>query len=182
MTFLDDATRPSAPPIEKVTLQQRRHGRRLALYHRHHLGELAGVRAALERLEADQTAAVEVEECIATLDMVRNYRDFGNLCGQHCQLLTMHHTIEDRHIFPLLRDRSEGMRVLIDRLAAEHETVHALLEQLVSASRALTVEPGPLSLSRLREVFGALERVVVSHFGYEERELEAALGFYRVPI
>jgi len=56
--FLGDATRPKAPVIPGVTPAQRARGRRLGLYHRHHLEELAAVRYALDRLLAG-TDAVE---------------------------------------------------------------------------------------------------------------------------
>ncbi|WP_311276068.1 hypothetical protein [Methylobacterium sp. WCS2018Hpa-22] len=74
--FLDDATRPKAPVIPGVTLAQRAKGRRLSLYHRHHLEELAAVRYALDRLLAGTGAVEAVSHRMASLSMIENYRTF----------------------------------------------------------------------------------------------------------
>jgi iron-sulfur cluster repair protein YtfE (RIC family) len=178
--FLDDATRPKAPTLPGVTAAQRNHGRRLALYHRHHLQELARVRDALDRLEARETSAGEVAEQIAGMTMAENYRRVGALCGEGCALLHMHHSIEDAHIFPVVRTHA-AMRAVVDRLSAEHRTVHALLVRLIEVAQALD-RPDPDALAAARQVFGALERVIVSHFGYEEMALEEALGLFAVDL
>jgi hypothetical protein len=179
--FLDDATRPRAPKLPGVTEAQRAHGRRLALYHRHHLAEFARVRAALRALEADPAAAAGIVGQVSALTMLDNYRRVGALCGQECHFLHMHHTIEDEHIFPLVR-RHPAMRAVVDRLSAEHRTVHALLVRLIDAAQSLSEAPDPERLAAVRTVFDALERIVVSHFGYEERELEEALGLLDVDL
>lgn len=190
--FLDDATRPLAPPIEGASDLHRAHGRRLTLFHRYHLQQLAQLRRALTDLEQSNLengnpdkgldAADALARQVGSMAMIENYRRFGSLCGQECQLLTLHHTIEDQEIFPHLRDRSDGLRKVIDRLSAEHLIVHELLVRLQDATRQFAQEPRAEKLAVLREVYDALERVVISHFGYEERELEEALGFYGIPL
>ena len=175
--FLDDATRPRAPAIPGVTPMQRARGRRLGLYHRHHLAELAAVRVALDRFRSGTGTVEAVSEGVASLSMVASYRAFGNLCGQQCQMLQMHHDIEEGSVFPAIR-QDAGMRPVLDRLGAEHRTVHALLERILQIARAIAVDPRrdyALALGRIYETF---ERIVISHFGYEERELEEAIGFY----
>jgi iron-sulfur cluster repair protein YtfE (RIC family) len=180
--FLDDATRPKAPAIEGATDAHRTHGRRLTLFHRYHLQQLAQLRRALEELEQGMGDAAALEAQVGSMAMIDNYRRFGSLCGQECQLLTMHHMIEDHEIFPHLRNASDGLRKVIDRLSAEHLIVHELLVRLEDATRRFAAEPGASALADLRSVYDALERVVISHFGYEERELEEALGFYGIPL
>lgn len=181
IAFLDDATRPTAPDIPGVTPAQRAHGRRLAAYHRLHLHELAKVRDGLENLLAGTASVEEFTGRVSTMMMVENYRRFQTLCGNQCALLEMHHTIEDQRLFPALRQEN-GLRKVLDRLSAEHLTIHALIDRLVEMSKALSIEPSSGNEGMLREVYAALERVVVSHFGYEERELEEALGFFEIEI
>lgn len=77
--FLDDATRPKAPPIPGVTPAQRARGRRLALYHRHHLAELAAVRGALDRFLAGTGTVEAVTDGVASMTLTENYRAFGTL-------------------------------------------------------------------------------------------------------
>ncbi len=175
--FLDDATRPKAPPIHGVTRAQRARGRRLALYHRHHLAELAAVRGALDRFLAGTGTVEAVTDGVASMTLTENYRAFGTLCGRQCHLLQMHHDIEEGDMYPRLR-RSDGLRRVLDRLGAEHRTVHALLERIRAIVRSVASAPTREQVLDLREVYGVFERVVISHFGYEERELEEAIGYY----
>ncbi|KZC03594.1 hemerythrin domain-containing protein [Methylobacterium radiotolerans] len=175
--FLDDATRPKAPPIPGVTPAQRARGRRLALYHRHHLAELAAVRGALDRFLAGTGTVEAVTDGVASMTLTENYRAFGTLCGRQCHLLQMHHDIEEGDMYPRLR-QSDGLRRVLDRLGAEHRTVHALLERIRAIVRSVASAPTREQLLDLREVYGVFERVVISHFGYEERELEEAIGYY----
>ena len=175
--FLDDATRPKAPPIPGVTPAQRARGRRLALYHRHHLAELAAVRGALDRFLAGTGTVEAVTDGVASMTLTENYRAFGTLCGRQCHLLQMHHDIEEGDMYPRLR-QSDGLRWVLDRLGAEHRTVHALLERIRAIVRSVASAPTREQVLDLREVYGVFERVVISHFGYEERELEEAIGYY----
>lgn len=175
--FLDDATRPQAPAIPGVTPAQRAQGRSLSLYHHYHLVELATVRGALNRLLVGTGTAEAVSDGVASLSMVANYSTFGNLCGRQCQLLKMHHDIEEGSMYPTLR-RDPGLRPVLDRLSAEHRTVHALLELIQESSRAVAANPSREQILALGEIYAVFERVVVSHFGYEERELEDAIGYY----
>lgn len=177
IAFLDDATRPKAPPIPGVTPAQRARGRRLALYHRHHLAELAAVRVALDHFLAGTGTVEAVTHGVASLSLAENYRAFGNLCGRQCHLLQMHHDIEEGDLYPRLR-QAAGLHRVLDRLSAEHRTVHGLLERIRDIVRSVTVEPTAERVIALREVYEVFERVVVSHFGYEERELEEAIGYY----
>lgn len=185
--FPDDSTRPTAPPIPGANVAHRAHGQRLRLFHRFHLQQLAQLRRALEELgtgsDDDVTGDAEaLTRQVGSMAMLENYRRFGSLCGRECQLLTLHHTIEDQEIFPHLRETGEGLRRVIDRLSAEHAIVHELLVRLEEASRGYAEDPGAETRAGLRQVFDALERVVISHFGYEERELEEAIGFYGIPL
>ena len=98
-------------------------------------------------------------------------------------MLTFHHTAEDRMLFPALAAQdNDGLRKVVERLAAEHEVIHHLIERMEAAARAAMSEPGPETFASLRESFETLERVVVSHFGYEQEELEEALGYYEIDI
>lgn len=113
---------------------------------------------------------------------MHNYRRFGALCGQHCQIIEMHHSIEDQAIFPHLSAKSAALKPVIDRLIAEHEVVHALLLKLVDELQQLVSGPSPAQFARAKEVYEALEKLLISHFGYEEQEIGDALGVYEVGI
>lgn len=182
---LDEATRPRAPELAGATDAHRVSGRRLAAIHRMHLAELGRVREPLERYVAaagaDENAGRDLSARLEDLTMRDTIARFGAICGQACQMLEAHHTIEDRAIFPALA-RHEPMRAVVERLAAEHRTIHALIERLVETARAAIASPAPQNLTALRDAYDTLERTIRSHFGYEERELETALGYFGVAI
>lgn len=178
----DDATRPSAQKIDGVTSQQRRHGRRLALFHEMHLREMSRVNRAMSQVFAGDGTAEGLLVTINSMQMVSNMRQLGNLCGATCQMLTSHHSIEDHYVFPSLLGHSEGLNRVVERLQAEHRIIHDLLERLEGAAVAMIKNPGTQTANALRSAFKQLERFVISHFGYEQTELEEALGFYGVEI
>ena len=178
----DDNTRPKAPKIRNVTAWQRNNGKRLALFHEMHLRELARVRRAMERVAAGEGSAADLAKDISSLQMISNYRQFGNLCGAACDMLTGHHSIEDAYVFPRLKGHSDGLTKVIERLQLEHGVIHSILVRLEAAAIALITDPGPVNAAALRAVYLILEEFVVSHFGYEQGELEEALGSYEIGI
>ena len=98
-------------------------------------------------------------------------------------MLTGHHGIEDAHMFPLLHHAgSEGLRKVVERLMAEHLVVHDLIEELEGAAQALVDAPTTENFAKAKAAFSDLEKCVRSHFGYEETELEEALGVIDVGI
>lgn len=178
--FLDDATRPRAPKLENLTLEQKAPGRHLRTIHNHLRDSVTQLRQMVDAVEAGEKSAMDAAAEAEAMAMISNYRQFGNLCGQHCQFVHAHHSIEDAHLFPVLSAKGEAWKKVIDRLAAEHEVVHALLVKLVDALNMLAREPFPHRFAEARAINDALERVLLSHLGYEEDEIGDALGFFEV--
>jgi Hemerythrin HHE cation binding domain len=182
VTLPDDSTRPSAPKIENVSPQQRRNGQRLAQFHAMHLREMSRINRAMEQVFAGNGSAEELLTTISSMQMVSNMRQFGNLCGATCQMLTGHHSIEDQWIFPALMGHSNGLNKVVERLQAEHLVIHDLIVSLERAAIALIHNASSANAKQLRAAFATLEGFVKSHFGYEQTELEEALGFYNIEI
>jgi iron-sulfur cluster repair protein YtfE (RIC family) len=177
ITLLDDSKRPKAPKIENLTPAQRRQGRRLSLYHNHHREQMREVEYAMQQI--DETLLTKISQ----LDMRHNFKIFGNMCGQECQMLTFHHQAEDTQLFPILQKQgSDGLRKVVDRLAAEHLVIHELLDELEVGSTAALQTPTPEAYANLHATFKTLDTCVRSHFGYEETELEDALGVIDVGL
>ena len=178
ITLLDDTNRPKAPKVEGLSAQQRARGRRLGWFHNYHRAQLEEVRTAMSALDAEG-----LRDKVAALAMRVNYRMFGNLCGEECQMLSGHHGIEDAQMFPALHAAGNaGLRKVVERLMAEHLVVHELIEELETAAHALVVAPTAENFARTRTAFSDLEKCVQSHFGYEETELEDALSVIDVGI
>lgn len=181
INIFDIAARPKAPAIAGATAEHRRRGKHLAAIHRMHLQNMNEIRVVIDEVEAGVASHASAAEAVADMDMMRSYRTFGGMCGQQCQILNSHHTIEDTSLFPILRARGdEGLRKVVDRLAAEHLVIHELLEEVWGEASALTRAPDEGTFRKLKEAFDRLDAAVRSHFGYEETELEEALGVYGV--
>jgi hemerythrin-like domain-containing protein len=178
--FLDDSTRPHAPKLENLTPEQRAPGEHLKMIHDHLRDNMQTLRKIMDKAAAGEITPQEAEAQTEKLTMTANYRRFGNLCGQHCQVVHTHHSIEDQALFPVLSTKGEAYRKVVDRLIAEHEVVHEVLVRLVGALGELAKSPGPETMATARELYEALERVLLSHLGYEEEEIGDALGYFRV--
>ncbi len=180
ITLLDDSKRPKAPKIENLTPAQRRQGKRLALYHDIHRTQLQEVSDAMTAIGIDHA---QLTNKISALNMAANYRQFGNLCGQECQMLSYHHNAEDTQVFLILHQQgTTGLKKVIERLAAEHLVVHELIEELQHNANFLNQNRDASSFAKLKATFIDLNTAVRSHFGYEETELEDALAIIDVGI
>ncbi|MEQ1901583.1 MAG: hemerythrin domain-containing protein [Devosia sp.] len=180
IAFLDDRTRPTVPRLEGLTRAQRSAGEHLREVHDHLRENMGAIRVLIERAAEGLATAEEVAAETASLTMVTNFRRFGNLCGQHCQIVNAHHSIEDAHLFPALASQSDGYRKVTERLAAEHVVVHELLLRQFGTLEALAREPSATRFADAREVFEALEQVLLSHLGYEEEQIGDAIGYFGI--
>ena len=180
--FLDDATRPPAPKLEGLTEEQREPGQHLRMIHDHLRRNMVTLGQLIERASRGAVTHEQVVEETGNLAMVANYRRFGNLCGQHCQIVNTHHSIEDYAIFPSLAQQGPAFKAIADRLRAEHVVVHELLERLVDALNTLIDEPTEVRFEETKTVYLALERVLLSHLGYEEDAMGDALGYFGIGV
>ncbi len=179
--FLDDATRPVAEKLD-VQPHQKAAGRHLRMIHNHYKGNMDQLRAYLDQVRAGEGSVTKLKDMAEALPILENYRRFGNLCGQHCRAIEMHHMIEDQAIFPHLLDKPNGLKAVAERLIAEHKIVHALLEKLIERIVALFDDTSKESFDAVVEVYDALDRVLLSHFGYEEEQIGDALGYYGIGV
>jgi iron-sulfur cluster repair protein YtfE (RIC family) len=181
ITLLDDRTRPKAPKLEGATPQDELPGQQLKMIHRYHLMQLSQVRRVLDEIALGMPKQAELTQTISDLHMQKTMRMFGNLCGQECEMLNAHHNIESQMLFPVLHERgNDGVKKVVERLMAEHEIIHHYLQELEFQNIANAQNSTPTSFAALKETFLALEKLIHSHFKYEETELEVAIGFYGV--
>ncbi|MDY0810931.1 nitroreductase/quinone reductase family protein [Kitasatospora purpeofusca] len=93
-------------------------------------------------------------------------------CLAFCQGLAVHHTGEDRGVFPALARSHPELRGVLEQLAEEHRTVARLKDELVALVSGLdAAEPGPFRAALARTA-DELE----AHLTHEERELLPALA------
>jgi predicted glycoside hydrolase/deacetylase ChbG (UPF0249 family) len=178
--FLDDSTRPPIPELPGLQDHQRLAGEHLKMIHDHLRDNMVTLGRLIERAGAGTASAADVAAETGDLVMVSNYRRFGTLCGQYCQFVHGHHSIEDQALFPALARQGPAFKAIADRLQAEHVVVHRLLEKLIDALIALADAPDRQKFDDTVEVYRALEKVLLSHLGYEEEAIGDALGYFDV--
>ncbi len=171
----DEATRPRAardrrPPEGHGTGQ----GAHLRLIHDLFRRELAAIVQVRDDVKAGRAGPGELRSQINVMTLRRGYEQFGSFCAQYCRAVTMHHSIEDRHLFPQLRSVDGELGPVLDRLEQEHLVIHGVLVDLDLAS----VDLASGDLARGDETFDEVDRLVdllaarlLSHLDYEEDEL-----------
>ncbi|SFV36190.1 Hemerythrin HHE cation binding domain-containing protein [Devosia crocina] len=180
ISFLDDATRPPIPRLEGLTPAQRAAGDHLRMIHDHLRDNMKTLGSLLQRARHGQASAEEITAETADMAMIANYRRFGNLCGRHCAIVHQHHSIEDYHLFPVLAAQGPQFQAIAERLGAEHVVIHELLERLVAALGTLAADPSEPHFETARDLYQALERVLLSHLGWEEDAMGDALGYFGI--
>ena len=176
---INETERPTMPRLENATDIDRRKGRHLAAIHRHYLSEMKQIAAVLERIKANDEPSDALRDIILHSDMRKNFEVAGTICGHQCRVLKMHHDIEEHSMFPTLAAQGHApLTKVVEKLRAEHLVIHELLNRLGAISEILANNPSATNFENAYAVFFKLRSSVVSHFSYEETELEEAIGLY----
>jgi hemerythrin-like domain-containing protein len=179
----DESTRPTGPapdPSRTYTAREQAAGRHLIDVHDALRAELTQLRDLVEQVAAGAANPAAVRSFINRMTIRQNHWTLGTFCETYCRVVTHHHVLEDRSVFPHLRRQETGLGPVIDRLEAEHEQIADLLERVDRALVALVAaeEDG---IDRVGGALDLLTDALLSHFAYEERELVEPLarhGFY----
>jgi alkanesulfonate monooxygenase SsuD/methylene tetrahydromethanopterin reductase-like flavin-dependent oxidoreductase (luciferase family) len=178
----DESSRPSAPapdPDRAYTAHEQASGQHLVDVHDGLRAELARMRDLIDQVTAGRTDPAAARDHINQLMIRQNNWTVGTYCESYCRVVTTHHTLEDRSVFPHLRDRDPRLAPVIDRLQQEHVAIQGVLEQVDRALVAFVSAPD--RDKQLRAAADLLTDTLLSHLAYEERELVeplARLGFY----
>jgi hypothetical protein len=165
---LDEATRPRAPKHPPgPTLGNT--GVRLARIHDGLRHEMRQITDAVAQVAAGRRDAVSARSMINRLSLRQNYWTLGAFCTAYSRTLTTHHTIEDRYMFPELRERQPSLGPVVERLEQEHEVIAEVLARLDAA--LVTLVQDDSRIGEVQNLTTTLERILLSHLGYEEEEL-----------
>lgn len=148
-------------------------GDHLVQVHDHLRAELVQLRDLVEQVARGHRDAGSARDAIATLTLRQNDWTLGTYCQTYCRMVTMHHTLEDRAMYPRLRAADPSLGPALDRMLAEHLDVHARLEEL---DRALVALVADADLDGVRTALVALEDTLLAHLEYEEGELVGPLN------
>ncbi|MER7703225.1 nitroreductase/quinone reductase family protein [Kitasatospora sp. NPDC097605] len=98
-------------------------------------------------------------------------------CLAFCQGLAVHHTGEDRGVFPALARSHPELRGVLERLAEEHRVLSGLKEGLAS----LVAGIGSAGPEAFRAELDRMTAELEAHLAHEERELLPALAAIPFP-
>jgi len=179
----DEDTRPAGPPADpehRYSAQQQAAGRHLIDVHDHLRAELEQLRDIVQQVARGAEEAQAARSFLAQMTIRQNSWTLGTFCETYCRVVTQHHTLEDRSVFPHLRRSEPALRGVLDRLHEEHEVIADLLERVDRALISLVAHE-PEGMDNVHAAIDLLTDALLSHFAYEERELIeplARLGFY----
>lgn len=177
----DESTRPSGPEPDadaRYTASELATGQHLIDVHNGLRAELAQIDDLIAQVSAGAVDPGAARSQINTMTMRQNNWVLGTYCESYCRVVTTHHSLEDRSVFPGLRAADTRLGPVLDRLEVEHRTIHDVLEGVDRALVALVT--GPDGVDGLRSAVDQLSDALLSHLAYEERELVeplARLGF-----
>jgi hemerythrin-like domain-containing protein len=160
----DGPSTPSGAASQQTLLQ----------VHNHLRQELSEIQGAAAQVADGRLSPAAARSLINRMTVRENYWTLGAFCAQYCRIVTVHHTIEDSHMFPALRREDEALSAVLDRLKDEHEIIAEVVERFDRSLVALIEDPSVIA--DVRKLANELGDALLSHLAYEEDELLGPLG------
>ena len=172
----DDRPVTAKPDDAAYTPAQQATSQHLVDVHDHLRTELTQLRDVVDQVRRGLLSVGQARSVINTMTMRQNNWTLGAYCESYCRIVTGHHTLEDRSIFPHLRRRQPSLTHVIDRLEQEHHVIADVLEQVDEALVGIVGADGygtagREALDELQRTVDLLTDTLLSHLSYEEREL-----------
>jgi alkanesulfonate monooxygenase SsuD/methylene tetrahydromethanopterin reductase-like flavin-dependent oxidoreductase (luciferase family) len=179
----DESARPTlgAEPAAAYSPVQHATAHHLVDVHDGLRAELAQVRDIVDQVRSGFLSVGQARSVINTMTIRQNNWTLGAYCESYCRIVTTHHSLEDRQLFPHLRRSEPALGPVIDRLEEEHEVIAEVLDELDRALVALVTSDGSgrageQALDALQAKVDLLTDTLLSHLSYEERELLGPLA------
>jgi hypothetical protein len=131
---------------------------------RGHCAQQATKRLLLRIIQASQQmhlGPAESRSAINELTVKQNEWTLGAYCQSYCRFVGMHHTLEDRALFPDLRRADIRLAPVVARLSDEHEAIAGILTKIDSALVAMVRDPA--AIAEVRAAVDLLTDALLSH-------------------
>lgn len=99
-------------------------------------------------------------------------RGFLNTADQFCHHLTIHHTIEEQHIFPVLAKKMPAFKKELE-LLTQHKQIHNGLDKFEEYIKKCRTGETELRLEEMKEIMNTFGTVLWQHLDDEVKELRA---------
>jgi hemerythrin-like domain-containing protein len=99
-------------------------------------------------------------------------RSFLQACDNFAQHLMTHHTIEERHVFPILAKRMPAFRKELE-LLTQHKEIHNGLEKFKAYIAECWAGERELRFAEMREKMDTFKNVLWENLDEEVQELRA---------
>lgn len=174
--LLDEARRPHATRHSggAVTDKGRLSQETLVQIHDHLRWQLADIKEAVTAVIEGGGDIAVARTLINQLTVRQSHWSLGAFCAGYCRVVSIHHSIEDEHMFVALRRADESLSPVLDQLGHEHEVIARVLTDVDAALVAMVEDP--TRMEDVRHAVDLLTDVLLSHLAYEERELLEPIG------
>jgi alkanesulfonate monooxygenase SsuD/methylene tetrahydromethanopterin reductase-like flavin-dependent oxidoreductase (luciferase family) len=181
VSLWDESQRPEYVPSDPdrlFTPAEQASAQQLVDVHDHLRSELAQLDSLVDQVASGVLGIGQARSLLATMTMRQNNWTLGAYCESYCRVVTTHHMIEDRNLFPDLRIREGALGPVIDRLEQEHHLIATVIDKVDQA--LVTLVAAPHELAPLRHAVDLLSDTLTSHLSYEERMLLEPLARFGV--
>lgn len=174
--LLDEASRPHMKQLDErpLTSMGQAGAQTLRLVHDHLRQELAEILRAAEEVASGGLYPEAARSLLSRMAIRQNFWTFGAFCAQYCRVVTVHHTIEDHHMFPALQREDESLSAVLTRLTEEHEIIAEVVDRFDRILADMLTNPA--GVEKVQELARELSDALLSHLAYEENELLGPLG------
>ena len=128
----DETTRPTLaePGDAPYSTTQLATADHLVQVHDHLRSELERLQGLVDEVRRGLLGAGGARAEVHAMSLRQNNWTLGAYCQSYCGFVNGHHSLEDASVFPHLRRAEPGAAPVLDRLAAEHVTIHHHLDDV----------------------------------------------------
>ena len=80
-------------------------------------------------MAAGELTPAAARSLISRMTLRQNHWTLGSFCASYCRIVTIHHAVEDTHMFPDLAAAQPSLQPVLDRLEAEHLVIAGVLDR-----------------------------------------------------
>jgi len=134
--------------------------------------------SAVRRLAADALNGAPPEDLSAEIESLQTKGPLWKLrmnCMHYCRFVHGHHSLEDRALFPALRESNPGLAPVIEKLESDHRAIAVHLDEIAESIGELQWDETASSRRRLSSALDDLSEHLLEHLDYEEKAVTPTL-------